>query len=145
MKRLVVAALVLGSALLVGISAQSKGPLPLHEPVVPADVAAWSGTVEYEKAKLSDPAGATAFLASLTPAERQGAFLYMQRCYVCHYSMHEPAVPYAPQLSKKNVEGREAAVKTKILEGSQLMPAFKYGLTSEEVDLIVNYLKKRPS
>ena len=39
-------------------------------------------------------------------------------------------------------EGRERAARLKISEGSATMPAFKYALRPEEINLIISYLKK---
>ena len=138
-----------------GASAQSRGSLA--EPVVASEVEEWRRAVEYTKV---DPAASeTQLLMSLTPAERQGAFLFKQRCNACHYSMevkhsiggavdnsklNAGDIVFAPLLSKRNVEGHEDAVRQRITDGSARMPAFKYGLTAEQIDAIVSYLKKKP-
>jgi mono/diheme cytochrome c family protein len=94
----------------------------------------------------------THFLLSLSERERQGAFLFKQRCSLCHYSMVASvagarvgfltSLSVGPALSKKSVDGREEAVRKKILDGSDRMPAFKYALQPAQVDMIVGYLKK---
>jgi hypothetical protein len=86
----------------------------------------------------------TRFLASLGESERQGAFLFRQRCYTCHYSALSP-LSYGPTLSRRNVEGREVLTRRTIVDGTDRMPAFRYGLTAAQIDMIVAYLKKVPA
>ena len=94
----------------------------------------------------------THFLLSLSEAERQGAFLFKQRCNLCHYSQIASiggakdglltSASYGPALSKKDIDGREDAVRKKIVEGSERMPAYKYSLQPAQVDMIIGYLKR---
>jgi mono/diheme cytochrome c family protein len=85
----------------------------------------------------------TQFLLSLTGTERAGAFLYKQRCIVCHgRQMSLAPNTWGPLLSKTNVEGREDAVRRQIMEGSGRMPAFKYALQRSDVDAMIAYMKK---
>ena len=120
---------------------------------VPADVEEWMRTawgMEPQVLGVTD----THFLSSLNASERQGAFLFKQRCNTCHYSTMSTtrgaraglvsAASYGPPLSKRNVEGedRERAVRLLISEGSATMPAFKYALGPEQIDSIIGYLKR---
>jgi mono/diheme cytochrome c family protein len=89
----------------------------------------------------SDPNSETRFLASLSEDERQGGFLFRQRCYACHYSALSP-LSYGPRLSQANVIGREQAARATIADGTSRMPAFRHGLTPAQIDLIIAYLKK---
>ena len=122
-------------------------------PDVPADVEEWMRTawgMEPQVLGVTD----THFLSSLNASERQGAFLFKQRCNTCHYSTMSTtrgaraglvsAASYGPPLSKRNVEGedRERAVRLLISEGSATMPAFKYALGPEQIDSIIGYLKR---
>lgn len=122
-------------------------------PDVPADVEEWMRTawgMEPQVLGVTD----THFLSSLNASERQGAFLFKQRCNTCHYSTMSTtrgaraglvsAASYGPTLSKRNVEGedRERAVRLLISEGSATMPAFKYALGPEQIDSIIGYLKR---
>ncbi len=122
-------------------------------PDVPADVEEWMRTawgMEPQVLGVTD----THFLSSLNASERQGAFLFKQRCNTCHYSTMSTtrgaraglvsAASYGPSLSKRNVEGedRERAVRLLISEGSATMPAFKYALGPEQIDSIIGYLKR---
>jgi len=122
-------------------------------PDVPADVEEWMRTawgMEPEVLGATD----THFLSSLSASERQGAFLFKQRCNTCHYSTLSTTrgargglvseASYGPTLSKRNVEGegRERAVRLLISEGSATMPAFKYALRPEQIDSIIGYLKR---
>jgi mono/diheme cytochrome c family protein len=47
---------------------------------------------------------------------------------------------YGPFLTKQRVEGREAQVRRVIMDGTERMPAFKYGLLPAQIDMIVDYL-----
>ncbi len=122
-------------------------------PDVPAGVEEWMRTawgIEPQVLGVTD----THFLSSLNASERQGAFLFKQRCNTCHYSTMSTtrgaqaglvsAASYGPTLSKGNVEGedRERAVRLLISEGSATMPAFKYALGPEQIDSIIDYLKR---
>jgi mono/diheme cytochrome c family protein len=133
----------------VGVSAQQ--PASTAVPAVPADIEQWMRAawgVDPKTLGYTD----THFLLSLTDSERQGAFLFKQRCNACHYSMVAAvsgagtgllsSKTLAPALSKKNVEGQEEKVRQRIAEGSANMPAFKYGLKPAQIDLIISYLKK---
>ena len=108
-------------------------------PDVPADIEEWMRTawgMEPQVLGVTD----THFLSSLSASERQGAFLFKQRCNTCHYSTMSTtrgagaglvdATSYGPPLSRTNVEGedRERAVRRLISEGSATMPAFRYAL-----------------
>ena len=122
-------------------------------PDVPADVEEWMRTawgMEPQVLGVTD----THFLSSLSASERQGAFLFKQRCNTCHYSTMSTtrgagaglvdAASYGPPLSRTNVEGedRERAVRRLISEGSATMPAFRYALRPEQIDSIIGYLKR---
>lgn len=118
-------------------------------PDVPPEIEQWMRLTSGNSTV--DPTGTdTLFLLSLTDAERQGAFLFKQRCNACHTSLEArraaaPGAPLSigPPLSKKNVEGSEDAVRQRILNGFARMPAFRYGLEASQVDMIVEYLKKK--
>jgi hypothetical protein len=49
---------------------------------------------------------------------------------------------YGPRLSKENVIDREDLVRSRIMEGSPNMPAFRYALQPAQVSNIIAYLKK---
>ena len=122
-------------------------------PDVPADVEEWMRTawgMDPQVLGVTD----THLLSSLSASERQGAFLFKQRCNTCHYSTMSTtggagaglvdAASYGPPLSRTNVEGedRERAVRRLISEGSATMPAFRYALRPEQIDSIIGYLKR---
>lgn len=92
--------------------------------------------------RLNHPVWGTKFLLSLSDAERRGAFLFRQRCHVCHgEGMGNPRA-YGPLLSKNHVTGREEFARKLIMEGSERMPGFRYGLQPAQIDMIIQYLKK---
>ncbi len=100
------------------------------------------GQEPIDEERLNHPVWGTRFLLSLTDTERQGAFLFRQRCHVCHgEGMGNPRA-YGPLLSKLNVQGREDFARTLIMEGSERMPGFRYGLQAAQIDLIIQYLKR---
>ena len=92
---------------------------------------------------LPSKADRTRFLVSLNETERMGAFLFRQRCNVCHApTISTPDVTYAPRVTQQTVEGREPAVRKQITDGSTNMPAFKWSLAPAQVDAIIAYLRK---
>ncbi|OFW01159.1 MAG: hypothetical protein A3I61_07925 [Acidobacteria bacterium RIFCSPLOWO2_02_FULL_68_18] len=85
----------------------------------------------------------TAFLLSLTEQELLGRFRFKQRCALCHAAQTNlSTATWGPLLTERNVNGREAFVRERMLEGSARMPAFKYALDAATVDAIVAYLKR---
>ncbi|MGH9785034.1 MAG: c-type cytochrome [Terriglobia bacterium] len=90
-------------------------------------------------------------LAAQTPAlserELAGKKLFLQRCSLCHLPpLNEPdnpdPQPFGPKLNGfvRNTETEERARRA-ILNGTLRMPGFQYGLTKEEVETILVYLK----
>ena len=108
---------------------------------VQPDLEQWIRATGGDSKAAADPNSDTRFLASLSEEERQGGFLFRQRCYACHYSALSP-VSYGPRLSQKQVEGREELARATIADGTSRMPAFRHGLTAAQIDLIIAYLKK---
>ena len=127
------------------LSAQQPG-----SSAIPTDVESWMHAAWGAEAReLSNTD--THFLLSLTESERQGAFLFRQRCSTCHYSTiaaigGRPGLlserSAGPSLTRKSVEGRESAARQKITDGSTTMPAFKYALRPEQIDHVISYLRK---
>lgn len=80
--------------------------------------------------------------SSLTSAQKEGRRVFQQRCAVCHTLPTVVSKRYGPVLYKEIVEDNEDNIRDAIMDGREgLMPGFKYGLTSTEVDSIVEYLK----
>ena len=79
--------------------------------------------------------------SSLTPAEWEGKKMFQQRCSLCHTPPAPGDKIYGPMLSGETVAGKEAAVRALILQGTQRMPGFQYGLEPKEIDNIIAYLK----
>ena len=67
--------------------------------------------------------------------------MFRQRCLVCHVKPMLGDSKYGPRLSKEVVIGKEAFVRKQIMDGSDRMPGFKYGLQPHQVDAIIEYLK----
>ncbi|MGH6693406.1 MAG: c-type cytochrome [Gammaproteobacteria bacterium] len=83
--------------------------------------------------------------AASPTAIESGKKLFVQRCSVCHLP---PLGPGQPQSIARSLTGliksteTEASARQIILRGlPSRMPGFQYGLTSEEVDSIVAYLR----
>ncbi len=134
-------ALLLASTLSASASAQQAAP---PEPLTgdPA-IDAWIRTTfgqAVDAETLDDPIWGTRTLLALTEGQREGARLFMQRCNVCHGAAMNSMDAYGPFLTRERVNGREDAVRRVIMDGTERMPAFKYGLTGEQIDLIVDYL-----
>ena len=64
----------------------------------------------------------------------------MQRCNVCHGAAMNSMDAYGPFLTGDRATGRENAIRRVIADGTERMPAFKYGLTAEQIALIVDYV-----
>jgi mono/diheme cytochrome c family protein len=134
-------AVLLGSLLSATLSAQRAAP---PEPLTgdPA-IDAWVRTTfgqPVDPETLDDPIWGTRTLLALTEGQREGARLIMQRCNVCHGAAMNSMDAYGPFLTRARVSGREDDVRRVIMDGSERMPAFKYGLTEAPIDLIVDYL-----
>jgi mono/diheme cytochrome c family protein len=91
--------------------------------------------------------------ANLTAQEKSGERLFFQRCSLCHVPQYSKtsAVSDLPPvyisldgLFKDADAGMEATARTFIMNGTQRMPAFKYGLKPEEIDSVIAYLKTLP-
>ncbi len=78
----------------------------------------------------------------LTDKQKLGQRIFQQRCSICHTQAMVISKPYGPLLNKDRIEGREATVRTTIQEGvTGMMPGFRYGMDSSEVNAILEYLK----
>lgn len=90
---------------------------------------------------------------NLTTQEKSGEYLFFQRCSLCHVPQYSktsavsdlpPVFISLENLFKDADPGMEATARTFILNGTQRMPGFKYGLKPEEVDSLIAYLKTLP-
>lgn len=83
----------------------------------------------------------------LSEDELAGKKLFLQRCSVCHMPaplvIHNPALPtYGPKLEGFVKDAStESVARAIITKGTARMPGFEYGLTSNEIDRIITYLK----
>lgn len=119
---------------------QTSSTAPLTgDPVIDAWVRTTFGQ-SVDPDTLNDPVWGTKTLLSLTETQREGARLFMQRCNVCHGAAMNSVDSYGPLLTRHQIEGREGFVRQTIMEGTARMPAFKYGLGSGQIDMIVDYL-----
>jgi len=79
---------------------------------------------------------------SLNESQKEGRLLFQQRCPICHSSVMITHRPYAPVLFKGRVVGNEDRIREAIENGRPgRMPAFKYGMSSQEINAIIEYLK----
>lgn len=92
-------------------------------------------TIDYDLAKAAVP-------PSLSASELIGKKLFVQRCSLCHDLLGQPATTtVAPWIDQETVKRSEQAVRTKIMNGSRRMPAWKYTFDAQQIDSIVAYLK----
>jgi len=78
----------------------------------------------------------------LSEAELKGKGMFQQRCSLCHLPRsYDDDSTYGPKLTAATVTGKEAVVREFIRQGTPNMPGFQYGLTPEEIDSIITYLK----
>lgn len=104
-----------------------------------------SGTLSAQEIQSSKP---------LTPVEKTGRSLFQTRCAMCHVGQ-EPASEMAtsgpaaegrragtlgPLLSKANTTD-ETRLRTKIKDGSRLMPGYKHTLNDEQIDQVIAFMK----
>lgn len=78
----------------------------------------------------------------LSDVELKGKGMFQQRCSVCHLPVVlDDDRTWGPKLSAQTVTGKEPVIREFIRQGTPRMPGFQYGLTSEEIDSIIAYLK----
>jgi mono/diheme cytochrome c family protein len=88
----------------------------------------------------------------LTPVEKTGRSIFQTRCAMCHVGQ-EPAsemsttaaaerrpATLGPLLSKANTTD-ETRLRTKIKDGSRLMPGYKHTLNDEQIDQVIAFMK----
>ena len=85
---------------------------------------------------------------SLNEQQVRGEGLFLQRCSLCHLTQAKRLLPdaktYGPSLTsllRDAGAAKEKAVREIILKGGPRMPGFQYGLTAEQMDDLVAYLK----
>jgi len=87
---------------------------------------------------------------NLTAKEKSGEYLFFQRCSLCHVPQYSKtsAVSDLPPvfisldgLFKGADSGMDATARSFIMNGTQRMPGFNYGLKPEEIDNLIAYLK----
>jgi mono/diheme cytochrome c family protein len=84
--------------------------------------------------------------ASLSPEQKAGEKLFLQRCSVCHLGSAPTYKPYGPSLAGVVETAGEVQVRTTILSGLPGMPGWRYSLDGTQVDTVIAYirtLKKR--
>ena len=125
------------------VSGQEPGPARLPLAITDKEaVEAWRRTIWDGPLDPNMPSD-TEFLLSLTQTELLGRFRFKQRCALCHAAQTNlSTVTWGPLLTQRNVTGREAVVRERILQGSPRMPAFKYTLDTATIDAIIAYLLK---
>ncbi len=80
--------------------------------------------------------------SATTPAQQEGRRLFVQRCAVCHLPLTpEPRRAYGPSLNGLLGRSAEEAVRQTIMNGSAIMPGWRYTLTPAQIDSVIAYLK----
>ena len=93
------------------------------------------------------PAQQPAQTPPLSERELAGKKLFLQRCSICHMPpLNTPQdpdpKPYGPKLNGfVRDQATEDRARQAILNGTPRMPGFQYGLTKEEIETIIGYLK----
>jgi mono/diheme cytochrome c family protein len=81
-------------------------------------------------------------LMSLTPSQKEGAYLFKQRCNLCHGPTSMSGFkPYGGRLTKDMVEEHEDVVRKVIMDGTPRMPGFRYGLSASQINMVVEYMR----
>lgn len=87
----------------------------------------------------------------LKPNEKAGRSIYQTRCAMCHVgqapasematdpAQRRPAT-LGPLLSKANAAD-EMKLRSKIKDGSRLMPGYKLALSDEQIDQVIAFMK----
>jgi mono/diheme cytochrome c family protein len=81
----------------------------------------------------------------LSPVQAQGRQLLAQSCGICHLVPSMGAKTYGPVLHRATVGGSEEAMRAIIANGTERMPAFKYYLSTSDMDAIIAYVKTVPA
>jgi mono/diheme cytochrome c family protein len=96
---------------------------------------------------LAGPVRLAAQSPELSGLELAGKKLFLQRCSICHLPpLNTPEdpdpQPYGPKLNGfVGDSATETRARQAILNGTPRMPGFQYGLTGEEIETIIVYLK----
>jgi mono/diheme cytochrome c family protein len=96
------------------------------------------------------PANPTVQMASrgaigqLNAQQTLGLRLFNQSCQVCHTQALLNSALWGPALSQESLGGDDKALHDKIVNGSDLMPGWKYKYSAAEIDAIVAYVKTMP-
>jgi mono/diheme cytochrome c family protein len=78
---------------------------------------------------------------SLTETQKQGQRLFQQRCSVCHTPATVVSRSYGPYLTKELITAAGDTARQIIMNGTDHMPGFRYGLEPSEINAIIEYLK----
>ena len=81
---------------------------------------------------------------ALTAKQAQGRQVFAQSCGVCHLQPSLGVKTYGPPLNKTSAAGNDAVMRVIIASGSDRMPAFKYYLSTADVDAIIAYVRTVP-
>jgi mono/diheme cytochrome c family protein len=82
---------------------------------------------------------------TLTAQQKHGRFILTQNCNVCHLPQNPGSKTYGPLLNKAAANGDDGLMKEVILNGLVRMPAWKYTLSSSDVDDIIAYVRTLPA
>ena len=87
----------------------------------------------------------SAYAQNLTPQQAHGRQILTQNCNVCHLPQNPNSKTYGPLLNKAAANGDDMLMKEVILNGLVRMPAWKYTLSSSDVDDIIAYVRTLPA
>src|SRR5438093_13603541 len=83
--------------------------------------------------------------ASLSPEQRAGEKLFLQRCSVCHLGSAPTYKPYGPSLAGRIEAVGEERMRTVIVEGAPGMPSWRYSLEAGRQDILISVIQTLPA
>ena len=81
--------------------------------------------------------------ATLNASQREGQYLFVQHCGLCHnkIQVNVPA-PNGPVVTKAVLDnGNEAQIRTQLANGSPNMPGYKLMFEPAQMDALVDYIR----
>ena len=80
--------------------------------------------------------------AELTDNQKEGRSIFQRKCAMCHVPATATAKTLGSGLSKTSLGGDEDALRETISNGmGNVMPGFKYTLTSAQIGNVIEFLK----
>lgn len=81
----------------------------------------------------------------LNATQSHGRQVFAQSCGICHLAPSLGAKTYGPTLNKSTVGGSDEAMRAIIASGTERMPAFRYYLSTADIDAVIAYVRTVPA